>query len=73
MRETLSLSYLIKHNSSEKNCPSVICSKGWGKPLGDAYGLKQMKIGILQISRRGKKTTWCIGKEYWPANPDVLI
>lgn len=71
MRETLSLNYLIKHNLSEKNCPSVTCSKGWKKPLNYAYSLKQIKIGILQISRRGEKTTWWIGKEYWPAKPDV--
>lgn len=44
MRETLSLSCLIKHNLGENSCPLVTCPKGWGKPLGYAYSLKQMKI-----------------------------
>ena len=42
MREILSLSYLVKHNLGEKNCPSMTCSKGWGKYLYYAYSLKRM-------------------------------
>lgn len=49
MRETLSLSYLIKHNLSEKNCPSVTCSKDWEKPLSYVYNLKQEDLNIADF------------------------